>query len=244
MNRPTASQLPKKLGVFFRRVKVMLSKDYSLQDVKDLLSKSYQTKQLVSASKDPDASDLIDAGQAPISYAQFDFRKLSRNLLRQLRQNRAILSFLLIAILLVLTQFYFLKPYSEKIQDQLELRPAQWSQLQSLVKLSKFSGDTRSTRSVTILDEFELEKIKKLLASKAIKPSVLRLTNDNPPQLEIQVSDLMFSVFNEILEDIRTTWRLYPDRLNIKAVASAEPGLVSVGGTFIQFGKLPPGGAP
>jgi type II secretory pathway component PulM len=122
----------------------------------------------------------------------------------------------------------------------LELRPAQWSQLQNLIKLAKATAASGSSSfstapgTVTLLDDMELQKIRGVLTSRGLKPSVLRLSADNPPRIEFQASDVMFSVLLEALDEIRTTWRLYPEQLNV--VASSGAGMVNISGVLMQHG--------
>jgi len=58
------------------------------------------------------------------------------------------------------------------------------------------------------------------------------MTADNPPRLELQASEVMFSVLLDVLEELRITWRLYPEQLNV--VASSGAGMVNVSGALAQ----------
>ena len=125
------------------------------------------------------------------------------------------------------------------------MRPAQWSQLQSLTKLAKSAAANASgsampssylatPSTVSSLDEMEIQKIRSVLTSRGIKPSVLRLTADNPPRIEMQASDAMFSVLLGVLDELRTTWSLYPEQLNV--VSSSGAGIVNISGVLVQYG--------
>lgn len=88
--------------------------------------------------------------------------------------------------------------------------------------------------TVSSLDEMEIQKIRSVLTSRGIKPSVLRLTADNPPRIEMQASDAMFSVLLGVLDELRTTWSLYPEQLNV--VSSSGAGIVNISGVLVQYG--------
>ena len=122
------------------------------------------------------------------------------------------------------------------------MRPAQWSQLQSLIKLAKSSNSSASqapsyspaVATVTLLDDMELQKIRGVLTTRGLKPNVLRLTADNPPRIEFQASDAMFSVLLDSLDELRTTWRLYPEQLNV--ISTSGAGMVNISGVLVQYG--------
>jgi hypothetical protein len=148
---------------------------------------------------------------------------------------------------LLVVNTFLIAPYRQQLQDQLGMRPAQWSALQSLVRLSKqatvsqvalsspaLSG-IEGALSVVVLDEMEMQKLRNLFGARGMKPNVLRLTADNPPQIEFQASDVMFSVLLDALEELRTGWRLYPEKLNV--VSSGGAGVVNISGVLIQYGR-------
>ena len=233
---PNAFQ--EKLLAMVKRLKELLGKDYSLNDLKSALrnlgpqAKSLQAR-LVEISK---ASSRAHAEGGIESDAPWDFKRvlsLSQNWV--LRQRKLLLTLLAILAVLLLHR-YALLPYVRNIEAQLSMRPAQWSQLQSLIKLSKSNTSTVPAMISTVapLDEMELQKLKGILTSRGIKPSVLRLTTDNPPRVELQSNEVMFSVLLDALDELRTTWRLYPSQLNV--VASSGPGVVNISATLLQFG--------
>ena len=121
-------------------------------------------------------------------------------------------------------------PYMRGLEGTLSLRPTQWSQLENLVKLSK----TNLTQQNTIepLDDVELQKIRIILAAKKIKPSVLRLILGNPPRIEFQASDVLFSSVIDVLEELRTTWHLYPERVDVSSAQSMS--IVNISATLSQ----------
>jgi type II secretory pathway component PulM len=122
------------------------------------------------------------------------------------------------------------------------MRPAQWSQLQSLIKLAKSSSFSASQApsyspgiaTVTLLDDMEMQKIRSVLTARGLKPNVLRLAADNPPRIEFQATDAMFSVLLDTLDELRTTWRLYPEQLNV--ISTSGAGMVNISGVLVQYG--------
>ena len=234
MSDPTVQE---KLISMGKRLKEILSKDYSLSDFKTAL------KTVGRFAKNVKEESLRISSTSGAGNQQLDLRNLMsaspamimRFAQRYVSQHRnVVLIFLLIAAILLLHRFV-LAPFAQNLEAQLAIRPAQWSQLQSLMKLSKFNASTSPSMISTVapLDDMELQKIRNVLTSRGLKPAVLRLTSDNPPRLELQASDVMFGVVIDAVEELRTTWRLYPRQLN--AVAAGGPGVVNISASFTQF---------
>ena len=234
-----------KLKAFAGGLKAALSKDYSLQDLRNLpnaISQWWQSATVNSASEKNDAE--TGKGNTPPlivnSAAEFDFARLLKSsqafIVRQRKQ-------VLILLILVLFAFLYQKmiaPYGNRLSQQLEMRPAQWSQLQNLIRVSKSSaiGDSAfasnvGLSTVTSLDEQELQRILSILTARGIKPSVFRLTSDNPPRIEFQANEVLFSSFLEVLEEFRGTWRLYPTQMSV--IANGGAGMVSISGVLSQY---------
>ena len=97
-------------------------------------------------------------------------------------------------------------------------------------------GATNSGLSTTVsaLDDQEMQRILSNFTARGIKPSVFRLTTDNPPRLEFQASDVMFSALLDVLEELRISWRLYPTQLSV--VANGGAGMINVSGVLTQYG--------
>lgn len=218
------------------QLKAVLSKDYSLSDIKEMLSKIGKSN--LKGSNSP--LEITSAGahhEAIISVKRLDVRHYFGSLQAALLHHRnVLLLILLIAAALMLHRFIF-APFEQTVQMQLAMRPAQWSQLQSLIKLSKSNTSTipAMIAMAAPLDEIELPKVKNVLVARGLKPAVFRLTADNPPRIELQASEILFSVLLEALEELRVTWRLYPIGLNV--VATSNPGVVNVSATLSQFGS-------
>jgi hypothetical protein len=220
-----------------------LSKDYSIQDLKNLKSLPKILKEKLAEmqsglSKNPLSSKMVSS-----SASKFNVKQLPSLARQFVIEQRSVFVLLLTALALLLLNTFGIAPYSQKVQDQLDMRPAQWSQLQSLIKLAKFSSPSASQApsysgsgmaTVTLLDDMELQKIRGILISRGLKPTVLRLTADNPPRIEFQASDAMFSILIEVLDELRTTWRLYPKQLNV--ISTAGAGVVNISGVLVQYG--------
>jgi type II secretory pathway component PulM len=225
-----------KLSALGQQIKALLTKDYSMQDLRNLPSllkdwwnnaakETAQTKSIVSTEN---ALSLK-------SFGALDLKQILQLLQRfVLNQGKALL-LVFILVLVWITYILLLAPYSLRLQERLEMQPAQWSQLQSLIRIGKASaaGSGLST-TVSSLDDQEMQKILSSLKSRGVKPSVFRLTTDNPPRLEFQASEVMFSVLLDILEELRITWRLYPNQLSV--VANSGAGMVNVSGVLTQYG--------
>jgi type II secretory pathway component PulM len=240
--RPTGS-FSEKIMTALKQLKALLSKDYSMQDLKKLGSLSKDWKQKIADAKAP-LANVVNGSKGNTSIdtsPKFDLALLpviARGFI--VHQRKLLLVFLTLCLLFAINQ-YVITPYAQRVSDQLELRPTQWSQIQNLIKLAKATAASGSTSSfaaipgtVTLLDDMELQKIRGVLTSRGLKPSVLRLSVDNPPRIEFQASDVMFSVLLEALDELRANWRLYPEQLNV--VASSGAGIVNISGVFIQYG--------
>jgi hypothetical protein len=215
-----------------RQAKDVLSKDYSLQDLKNLKSLPKTLQQKLSGLKSTSSNAVSGSTQAG---EKFDFKQIPNLLLTYMTSHRNVVIGLAILIVVLLVNAFVISPYAQRVQNQLDMRPAQWSQLQSLIKLAKSTSAAPAT--VSLLDDTELQKIRSVLTSRGIKPNVLRLTADNPPRIELQASDAMFSVLLDTLDELRTTWRLYPEQLNVVSTSGGGgAGMVNIGGVLVQYG--------
>lgn len=237
-----------KLIAFGQKIKALLTKDYSVEDLrnfpnalKNWWNQAARGSSESIQSQDSDLALYPDSKSAEItvllkSSGSFDLGRLMPVLLRFVQRQRKALLIALSIPLIWVAYLYLLAPLSLRVQEQLEMRPAQWSQLQSLIRMSKNStaGTPGMPTTVSSLGDQETQKILNILTSRGIKPSVFRLTADNPPRLEFQASDLMFSVLLDVLEELRTNWRLYPTQLGV--VGNGGAGMINVSGVLTQYG--------
>ena len=239
MSQSSFQTLQEKLLAALKRFKEICTKDYSLDDLKNLGAKAKGLQETLSqTSLSGDSSGVLFK-----SKKRWDLNQILGSLKTFALDQRYLLLVLFGLVIALLLHRFVLAPYEAQIQSQLVMRPAQWSQLQSLIKLSKTNpaSSLSVVSTVTPLDEMELQKVRSILTTRGLKPAVLRLTTDNPPRLEIQVSDAMFSLVLEVLDELRSTWRLYPTQMNV--VAAGAPGVVNVSATLLQFSAQPGVGA-
>ena len=214
------------LNAIAQQIKVLLTRDYSIQDLRNLpnLIKTWSSGFSRASVQN---TSLLE------SIKSFDFKQIAHLLQDWISRQRKALLTLLLIILVWMSYTVLISPFSVRLQEQLEMRPAQWSQLQSLIRIGKSNTGGLSV-TVSQLDEQELQKISNSLTARGIKPSVFRLSTDNPPVLEFQASDVMFSVWLDALEELRTHWRLYPTQINV--ISSGGVGMVNVSGVLTQYG--------
>jgi len=238
MSQAPQQSVQERLLALVKRLKELSTKDYSLQDLKNLGASAKQFKEKLSKGSVAHDSSLT----ALKSVQAWDVKRVLVSLQRFAVSQRYLILLALGLILILLLHRFVLAPYQAQIESQLAMRPAQWSQLQSLIKLAKPSTSSSLSRVsiVAPMDEMELQKLRNVMTTRGLKPAVLRLTTDNPPRLELQVSEAMFSVVLDLLEELRTTWRLYPTQMNV--VAAAGPGVVNVSATLLQFSAQPGSG--
>ncbi len=145
------------------------------------------------------------------------------------RKQKILVTICIFGILWAVMQFWA-APYVQLLEGQMSLRPAQWAQLENLIKLSK--AKPLQLETVVLVDEAELQKIRNVLIARGLKPSVLRLGVENPPRIELQASDVMFAVVVDVLEELRISWRLYPERIEL--VATPSTAIVNLSASLVQ----------
>jgi hypothetical protein len=236
------------------QIKAALTKDYSWQDIKTWLS-----NRSAPSSTTNTASTNSSVSTAGSSFASVS--NLPQALAAAVGRHRMLLIALVCIALFAIASQIWLLPMTKTMQAQVELRPVQWAQLQHVLKVNQLisasgvGGSTAGTSGsratlVTPLNEAEMQKVRAVLAARDIKPNVLRLSNDNPPRLELQANDVLFSAWIEVLDELRQVWRLYPE--TVSAIASANPGIVQISSSLKQMQapqqtqalSLPPAGLP
>jgi len=212
------------------QVKAALTKDYSWQDIKTWMSNRSAPSSITNTASTA-SSTLTSVSNLPQALAAAAGR-----------HYMLLIALVCIALFAIASQLWLL-PLTKTMQAQLELRPVQWAQLQHVLKVNHaisapgVGGSTVGASGVratlvTPLNESEMQKVRAVLAARDIKPNVLRLSNDNPPRLEIQANDVLFSAWIEVLEELRQVWRLYPE--SVSAIAGANPGIVQISSTLKQ----------
>lgn len=129
---------------------------------------------------------------------------------------------------------YWVLPSVRDLESKLALRPAQWAQLENLIRLSKTNA--LQVSGIEPMDEAELQKIRIILSAKGIKPSLLRMTLENPPRVELQMSDVLFSNAVDALEELRKTWNLHPEQIEVGA--TPKIAVVNLKASLRQMGAV------
>lgn len=231
MNRPSLDSFVDKLAGVMQKIKAFFSRDYSLHDLQKLTSwlANLRPKQ---NDHQGGLKGLASNNSLTVSFRQRDIHQLSLTIKTFVLHQRNVLVFIAGVMIVFIFNFLVIMPFVQLTQERLEMRPAQWSQLQSLIKLSKSSSVAAPT-TVAPLDELEFQKMRGILTARGLKLGVFRLTNDNPPRVELQTSDVMFSVLLDALEELRVSWHLYPEQL--KVTAASATGVVNVSGTLVTY---------
>jgi hypothetical protein len=236
MNSKENQSFMDKMRAGLAHVKAALTKDYSWQDITAWLS----NKRAHASAPNADPNSKIGSADRPT----LGLSNLPMTLATVAGRHRMLLAALLCIGLFAIASQVWLLPLMKTTQAQLDLRPVQWAQLQYLVRVNQVTtangigassmavSSPRATL-VTPLNESEMQKVRAVLAARDIKPNVLRLSNDNPPRLEFQANDVLFSAWIEVLDEFRQVWRLYPE--SVSAIASATPGLVQVSSSLKQM---------
>ena len=225
-----------KMRTGLAHVKAALTKDYSWQDITAWLSNKR------AHASAPNVDPNTERGSADRRAPRLS--NVPMAMAAAAGRHRMLLAVLLCIGLFGIASQVWLLPLMKTMQAQLDLRPVQWAQLQHLVRVNQItsangvgaSGMAASSPRATLvtpLNEAEMQKLRAVLAARDIKPNVLRLSNDNPPRLEFQANDVLFSAWIEVLDELRQVWRLYPE--SVSAIASATPGLVQVSSTLKQM---------
>ena len=225
-----------KMRIGLAQIKAALTKDYSWQDITAWLSnkRAHALSTNVDANTRRGGADRRTPGLSNLSMA----------MVAAAGRHRMLLAALLCIGLFAIASQVWLLPLMKTLQAQLDLRPVQWAQLQHLVRVnqvtsangvgaSSMSASSPRSTLVTPLNESEMQKVRAVLAARDIKPNLLRLSNDNPPRLEFQANEVLFSAWIEVLDEFRQVWRLYPE--SVSAIASTTPGLVQVSSSLKQM---------
>ncbi|MFZ4119446.1 MAG: hypothetical protein ACOYKP_07200 [Polynucleobacter sp.] len=239
MNPNESNSVVGKMRMGLAQIKAALTKDYSWQDITAWLSN--KRAHASSVNIDPNTKRGSADRRAP------RLSNLPMTLAAVAGRHHMLLAALLCIGLFAVASQIWLLPLTKTMQAQLDLRPVQWAQLQHLVRVNQLTSTTgvgassmaASGSRATLtnpLNESEIQKVRAVLAARDIKPNVLRLSNDNPPRLEFQANDVLFSAWIEVLDELRQVWRLYPETASV--IASANPGIVQVSSSLKQM-QLP-----
>lgn len=116
------------------------------------------------------------------------------------------------------------------VSDNVALKPAQLTAIESLIQDSKITGV--STSLAPALTDNDMETMRVILQNRGITPNILRLNLDSGIGIEIQADQAAFGQWVAFLEEISRRWQVYPTQLTIKA--TDQPETVSIRGTLQQ----------
>jgi len=134
--------------------------------------------------------------------------------------------FLLIGILWLL----ILKPLQQTLELRLQKYPAQLLSIQELNQTLRLYKD--KDLRVTGLSDEALAAMQKKLLSQGLKFTLARSENTNSVQLNLNIDEIEFSRWLELLVDFRKNNGLYPRNVVIKK--NDGIGVIQVSATLVQ----------
>jgi type II secretory pathway component PulM len=141
--------------------------------------------------------------------------------------------FLSIFMLFLLT--LVVRPYSLEAYNQLSLNHSQSDHLKKLIVESQ--SISNKTNLVGVFNDQELAKFKQLLLSKGIKPNQLAFNSSDGIDIQIQLNQVAFAPFLDLINEVREIWHLYPVQMSV--VATNSPGIVNIDAKLMQFRHEP-----
>jgi type II secretory pathway component PulM len=133
-------------------------------------------------------------------------------------------------LLIVILWFLVLKPLQQTLELRLQKYPAQLLSIQELNQtLSLYKNkDLR----LTGLSEEALAAMQQKLLSQGLKFTLVRLENTNSVQLNLNIEEIEFSRWLELLVDFRKNYGLYANDVIIKK--NEGIGVIQVSATLVQ----------
>lgn len=152
-----------------------------------------------------------------------------------LQQNGRKLSLTMVAPIAALLLLVLVNQQIIRVSNNVALKPAQLTAIESLIQDSKNTGTGVSTAPA--LTDSDLETMRVILQNRGITPNILRLNLDSGIGIEIQVDQAAFGQWVSFLEEIAQRWQVYPMQLTLKA--AEQPETVSIRGTLQQIQTAP-----
>jgi type II secretory pathway component PulM len=133
-------------------------------------------------------------------------------------------------LLIIILWFLVLKPLQQTLELRLQKYPAQLLSIQELNQtLSLYKNkDLR----LTGLSEEALAAMQQKLLSQGLKFTLVRLENTNSVQLNLNIEEIEFSRWLELLVDFRKNYGLYANDVVIKK--NEGIGVIQVSATLVQ----------
>lgn len=133
-------------------------------------------------------------------------------------------------LLTVVLWFLFLKPLQQTLELRLQQYPAQLLSIQELNQTLRLYKD-KDLRLTGLSDE-ALAAMEKKLLSQGLKFTLVRSENTNALQLDLNIEEIEFSRWLELLVDFRKNNGLYPRNVVIKK--NDGVGVIQANTTLVQ----------
>ena len=133
-------------------------------------------------------------------------------------------------LLTVVLWFLFLKPLQQTLELRLQKYPAQLLSIQELNQTLRLYKD-KDLRLTGLSDE-ALGAMEKNLLSQGLKFTLIRSENTNALQLDLNIEEIEFSRWLELLVDFRKNNGLYPSKVVIKK--NDGIGVIQANTTLVQ----------
>ena len=144
------------------------------------------------------------------------------------------LSILLLAglcLVLIVAWYFMLSPIQEQLEARLRNYPNQLTSLQQLNRtLLIYKGKVLPTPTIL---ETEFSNLKAKLVAQGVQFKLLRLDKTSPAQISLQINEIEFSRWLELIEEFRNKYGLYASAVVINK-NSENAGVVQVTATLVQ----------
>jgi type II secretory pathway component PulM len=135
-----------------------------------------------------------------------------------------------VILLTVILWFLFLKPLQQTLELRLQQYPAQLLSIQELNQTLRLYKD-KDLRLTGLSDE-ALAAMEKKLLSQGLKFTLVRLDNTNSVRLDLNIEEIEFSRWLELLVDFRKNNGLFPSNVVIKK--NDGVGVIQANTTLVQ----------
>lgn len=156
-------------------------------------------------------------------------KKVQPNFIRPVHVSVAIA--VLLCVLMTLAWYLILNPLQVQLEARLRNYPRQLTSLQELNRtLLIYKSKELTTPKIA---EAEFANLKAKLLAQGLQFNVMRLDRASPAQISMQLNEIEFSRWLELIEDFRKNNGLYASDVSIKK-NSNNPGTVQVTATLVQ----------
>ena len=162
-------------------------------------------------------------------FLQEGIKKIQLNAVRPVHLYLLLLAAL--GIVLIAAWYFIFSPIQEQFEARLRNYPNQLTSLQQLNRtLLIYKGKELPTPKIS---ENEFSNLKARLAAQGIQFKVLRLDKTSPAQISLQINEIEFSRWLELIVDFRTKYGLYASAVVINKNGD-HAGVVQVTATLVQ----------